>query len=96
MKGRFNLGNACCHSFLTLSFHLLSKNVMVNIYKIIISTAVLCGCETWSLIFREGHRLQAFENGVLRKIFGPNVTKEAGKSCLLRSYMICTPYQMLG
>jgi hypothetical protein len=29
------------------------------------------GCETWSLTFREEHRLRVFENRVLRKIFGP-------------------------
>jgi hypothetical protein len=29
----------------------------------------LCGCETWSLILREEHRLKVFENRVLR-IFG--------------------------
>jgi hypothetical protein len=32
---------------------------------------VLYGCETWSLTFREEHRLRVFENRVLRKIFGP-------------------------
>jgi hypothetical protein len=32
---------------------------------------VLYGCETWSLTFREEHRLRIFENRVLRKIFGP-------------------------
>jgi hypothetical protein len=31
---------------------------------------VLYGCETWSLISREEHRLRVFENRVLR-IFGP-------------------------
>jgi hypothetical protein len=29
------------------------------------------GCETWSLILREEHRLRVFENTVLRRIFGP-------------------------
>jgi hypothetical protein len=29
------------------------------------------GCETWSLILREEHRLRVFENRVLRRIFGP-------------------------
>jgi hypothetical protein len=28
-------------------------------------------CETWSLIFREEHRLRVFENRVLRRIFVP-------------------------
>jgi hypothetical protein len=38
---------------------------------------VLYGCETWSLTFREEHKLRAFENRVLRRIFGPE-RKEDG------------------
>jgi hypothetical protein len=36
---------------------------------------VLYGCETWSLILREEHRLRVFENRVLKRIFG---TEESG------------------
>ena len=39
----------------------------------------LYGCETWSLTLREERRLRFFENGVLRRIFGPGreeVTRE--------------------
>jgi len=50
---------------------LLSKNVEIKIYKIIILPVVLYGCETWSLTLREESRLRVFENRVLRKIFGP-------------------------
>jgi hypothetical protein len=32
---------------------------------------VLYGCETWSLTFKEEHRLRVFEKRVLRRIFGP-------------------------
>jgi hypothetical protein len=32
---------------------------------------VLYGCETWSLTLRKEHKLRAFENRVLRRIFGP-------------------------
>jgi hypothetical protein len=39
-------------------------------YKIIILTAVLSGCETWFLACKEQHRLRAPENRVLRRIFG--------------------------
>jgi hypothetical protein len=28
-------------------------------------------CETWSFVLREQHRLRAFENRVLRGLFGP-------------------------
>jgi hypothetical protein len=54
-----------------LSSRLLSKNLKIRIYKTIILPVVLYGCETWSLILREEHRLRVFENRVLRKIYGP-------------------------
>jgi hypothetical protein len=31
---------------------------------------ILYGCETWSLILREEHRLRVFENRALGRIFG--------------------------
>jgi hypothetical protein len=39
--------------------------------KTVILPVVLYGCETWSLTLREEHRLRAFENRVLRGLFGP-------------------------
>jgi hypothetical protein len=48
-------------------------------YRTITLPVVLCGCETWSLSLREEHRLRVFENGVLKRIFGPKrdeVTRE--------------------
>jgi hypothetical protein len=54
-----------------LPSRLLSRNVVkVKIYKPIILPVVLYGCETWSLTLREEHRLRAFENRLLRRIFG--------------------------
>ena len=41
-----------------------------NIYRTII-LPVLYGCETWSLALWVERRLRAFENRVLRRIFGP-------------------------
>ena len=37
------------------------------------------GYETWSLIFREEHRLRVFENRVLRKIFGAKKDEITGE-----------------
>ena len=54
IKGRLKLGNACYHSVQNLSSSLLSKNLKTEIYRTLILTEVLCGCETWSLTFREG------------------------------------------
>jgi hypothetical protein len=39
---------------------------------------VLYGCETWSLILREEHRLRVVENRVLRRIFGPKGNQMIG------------------
>jgi hypothetical protein len=43
--------------------------VKIKIYKTIILPVVLYGSETLSLTLREEHRLRAFENRVLRRIF---------------------------
>jgi hypothetical protein len=37
---------------------------------LIIFHVVWYGCETWSVTLRDKHMLRAFDNGVLRKIFG--------------------------
>jgi hypothetical protein len=39
----------------------------------------LYGCETWSLILREEHRLRVFENRVLRRISGPKRDEVMGQ-----------------
>ena len=48
----------------------LSKSLKIKIYRIIILSVVLYGCETWSLILREQRKLRFFENNLLRRIFG--------------------------
>ena len=40
---------------------------------------VLYGCETCSLTLREERRLRVFENGVLRKLFGPKRDEVGGE-----------------
>jgi hypothetical protein len=40
------------------------------ILQVNILPVVLYGCETWSVTFREEHRLRTFENRALRRIFG--------------------------
>jgi hypothetical protein len=52
-------------------------NIRIRI-KIIILLVFLHGCETWSLILREEHRLKVFENRVLRRIFGPKRDEVTG------------------
>ena len=65
----------------------LSCNLKIKIYKTIILPVVLYGCESWSLTLRQERRLRVFENGVLRRIFGPKrdeVTGE-GENYIMRS-----------
>jgi hypothetical protein len=72
IKSRLKSGNAFYPSVKNLlSSSLLSKNVKIKIYRTIILPVLLYGCETWSLTLREECRLRVFENGVLRRIFGP-------------------------
>jgi hypothetical protein len=82
IKRRLNSGNACCHSVKNiLSSRLLSKNVKITMYSIIILPVVLYGCETWSLTLREEHRLRVFGNRMLRRIFGPKRDEELHNLC---------------
>jgi hypothetical protein len=79
MKGVKKVENACYHAVQNLlSSRLLSRNVKIKIYKIIILPVVLYGCKTLSLTLREEHRLRVFENRVLGRIFGPKRDKVTG------------------
>jgi hypothetical protein len=79
IKRRLKSGNASYHSVVYhLCSSLLSKNIKFKIHRTKIFTVVLYGCETWSVLLREEHRLRVFENRVLRKIFGPKRDKVTG------------------
>jgi hypothetical protein len=80
IKRRLNSGNACYRSVQKLlSSRLLSKNLKIRIYKTIILSVILYGCETWSLTLREEHRLRVFEDRVRRRIFGPRRDEVTGE-----------------
>ena len=57
----------------------IQKNKDYKIYITIILLFVLYGCETWSPTLREERRLCAFENRVLRRIFGPKRDEVTGE-----------------
>ena len=76
IKSRLRLGNTCYYLVQNLlSSSLRSKNLKIKLYRTIILPVVLNGCETWSFTLREERRLRIFENGVLRRIFGPKRDK---------------------
>jgi len=55
------------------------SHLRVKTYRTIMLAVVLHGCETWSLTLREERRLRVSENGVLRRIFGPNRDELTGE-----------------
>jgi hypothetical protein len=66
---RLNSGNTCYHSVQNLlSSHLLSKD-LIKIYKTIILSLLLYGCEIWPITLREECRLNVFDSRVLKGIF---------------------------
>jgi len=62
-----------------LSSRLLSKNLKIKIYRIIILPVVLYGCEAWSLTLQEERKLRVFEHMVLRRICGSRRDKVMGE-----------------
>jgi len=80
MKSRLKSANASHRSVQNmLSCSLLSKNLKIKIYKTIILPVVVYGCETWWITLEEERRLRAFENMVLRRIFGPTMDEVRGE-----------------
>ena len=65
IKSRLQSGNACYHSAQNLlSSSLLSKNEKIKIYRIVILSVILYGCEIWSLTLREERGLWVFEENI--------------------------------
>jgi hypothetical protein len=98
IKERLKSGNACYHSVQNLSSaSLLFEIVTIEIYSTINFAFFLYGCETWSFTLREERRLSVFENGVLRRIYGPkrDEVKGNGENYITRSLMICIFHQLL-
>jgi hypothetical protein len=50
---------------------LWAPDCYIRAKETVTSPVVLYGCETWSLMVKELHRVLVFEDRVLRKIFGP-------------------------
>ena len=67
IRKSLNSGETCNHSVQTL----LSSRLEMEMFRTLILSVVLYGCETWRLALTKERRLMLFENRVLRKIFGP-------------------------
>jgi hypothetical protein len=79
IKNRMKSGNACYHLVQNLlSSSQLSKNVKIQIYRIIILSVVLYRRGTWSFTLRKEFRLSELQNRVLR-IFGTKKDEVTGE-----------------
>jgi len=58
---------------------LLSKNIKIKTYRIIILPVVLYGSENWSLTMRDERRMCVIENGALKRIFGSKRNEVTGE-----------------
>ena len=69
-----------------------TKYININIFRTIILPFVLYGFETWSVTWREEHRLRVFESKVLRRIFGPERDKITRERRRLHIEELYDPY----
>ena len=69
---RVGIGNRCAFALnKVMTSRNISRRTKLRIYNIIIRPTVLYGCETWTLTKARIKKLEVFENGILRRIFGP-------------------------
>jgi hypothetical protein len=68
-----------CPFFTNISRNLLALIEGYKLCKTSSKPVVLCGCETWSFILREEHKLRVFENRALRSIYGIQMQEVAGR-----------------
>ena len=96
IKSGLKLGKACYHSVQNvLSTIFLSNNIETKIYRAVILTVVLYGCEAWSPTVGEEDRLRVFENRLLRKVFGSKRVKVTGEWRILHKEVFYDLYYSL-
>ena len=62
-----------------LKSNVLSRSTKIQAYVTIIRPIVTYGCETWRLTKDLERRLTVFENGILRRIYGPVRDDQTGE-----------------
>ena len=61
-----------------LQSRILSRDTKIKAYTSIIRPIATYGCETWSMTKEMNNRMEVFENGILRRIYGPVRDEESG------------------
>ena len=77
---RMAAGSRCSWALdATFKSRVLSRATKTQIYTTIIRPIVIYGCETWRLTKESERRLNVFERGILRRIWGPVWDEEDGE-----------------
>ena len=77
---RIAAGSRCSWALdATFKSRMLSKPTKTQTYTTIIRPIVIYGCETWRLTKELERRLNVFERGILRRIWGPVWDEEEGE-----------------
>jgi hypothetical protein len=94
INSRLKSGNACYHTVQNvLPFRLLSKYIMIKIYRIVI----LYGCEASSPILSDKHTADGIQEWDSKEYYlRPRGTRwqGSGKEYITRSFMLSTPHQI--
>jgi hypothetical protein len=73
------LGYVCYHFLQNLlSPSLLYKNIKIKKHRAVIVRVIFHACGTWSLTWRDKHRLRVFNNRALGQIFEPKRDEVTG------------------
>jgi hypothetical protein len=74
-----------------------SKNINIEVYRIINFPPVYHGCENSILTMREKHRLRVYESRVLRKMFRSMMeeVRRDWKRLCSQFFVISTPNQII-
>jgi len=75
-----------------VAFFNFLHNVCASYTQNLVMVFLNSRCETWSLTLREEHRLRAFENRVVKKIFR---SKRGRRRLHNKELKGCTPHQIL-
>jgi hypothetical protein len=62
----------------TFVFQFDIQKYKIKIYRALLLSLVVYGCENLSLTLRGEHRLRVFDNIAQREIFGPNMAEVNG------------------
>jgi hypothetical protein len=89
IKARITAGNQSYYALTKImKSREISKSTKLKIYRTIIRSVVMYGCEGWTMSENMEEALRVWERKILRKVYGPKRDKMDGESVQTRNYKI--------